>query len=105
MGPDDSCAYEPSGETPLIAGGRALSYGQTASDGHAAAVALEWSPEARTRMDRIPSFVRGVVTARVEKFARDRGYARIDVEVMEEVRRSLPVDFSNKLPFFLGGPR
>ena len=109
MGPDDSCAYEPSGETPLIASARPVSYGQSvpeshsASDGHAAAVALEWSPEARARMDRIPSFVRGVVTARVEKFARDRGYSCVDVEVMGEVRRTLPVDFSKKLPFFLGG--
>ncbi|HAB29957.1 MAG TPA: hypothetical protein DCE19_04480, partial [Gemmatimonadetes bacterium] len=49
-----------------------------------------------------PSFVRGVVIQRVEKFADDRGYTCVDVEVMEEVRRNLPVDFSKKLPFFLG---
>jgi hypothetical protein len=115
MGPDDSCAYEPSGEAPLIASRQSVSYGQSgpdrqlraeggaASTEHAASVALEWSPEALARIDGVPSFVRGVVMARVEKFAHDRGYARIDVEVMEEVRRNLPVDFSKKLPFFLGG--
>ena len=114
MGPDDSCAYEPSGEIPLIASRRSVSYGQSGSDGpgvgeggaasteRAASVALQWSPEALLRIDSVPSFVRGVVMARVEKFAHDRGYACVDLEVMEEVRRNLPVDFSKKLPFFLG---
>ncbi len=114
MGPDDSCAYDPSGETPLIASRRAVTYGQSGPDGpsvadagaasteQAASVALEWTPEALARIDNVPSFVRGVVMQRVEKFAHDRGYGRVDVEVMEEVRRNLPVDFSKKLPFFLG---
>ncbi|MBW3661372.1 MAG: PCP reductase family protein, partial [Gemmatimonadetes bacterium] len=53
--------------------------------------------------DRIPSFVRGVVTRRVEAFARERGHARVTPELMDEVRRSLPVDFSRRRPFFLGG--
>ena len=115
MGPDDSCAYEPSGDTPLVASRRPVSYGQSGpeapslDDGGAAStqegpsVALEWSPEALARIESVPSFVRRVVMARVENFARERGYARVDVEVMQEVRRSLPVDFSKKLPFFLGG--
>jgi hypothetical protein len=75
---------------------RSLTYGQ------AAEAKLPWTPEARERIARVPSFVRGVVTRRVEDFARERGYAVIDLEVMAEVRRSLPVDFSKKLPFFLG---
>jgi hypothetical protein len=53
-------------------------------------------------MQRIPSFVRGVVSERIEKFARERGYQVIDLEVMAEVRREMPVDFSKRLPFFLG---
>ena len=114
MGPDDSCAYEPSGETPLIESRRPVSYGQShpevrsRADGSASAEtgaprALEWSPEALARIDRVPSFVRGVVMERVEKFAEERGHTYVDVGVMEEVRRNLPVDFSKKLPFFLGG--
>ena len=62
---------------------------------------MPWSDDARARLERIPSFVRGVVTERVEKFARERGYARVDLEVMAEVRREMPVDFSKRLPFFL----
>ncbi len=96
LGPDDSCVYEPTGEVPLIARVQAVAYGQ------AAASEMAWSPEARARLDKVPSFVRGVVTARVEKFALERGYSSVDIEVTEEVRKSLPVDFSKKLPFFLG---
>ena len=94
MGPDESCVYEPTGKVPLIER-RRLMYGQ------AAETELDWTPEARGRLDRIPSFVRGVVTSRVETFARERGYTRVDEQVMAEVRKSLPVDFSKKLPFFL----
>ncbi len=97
MGPDDSCAYEPTGEAPVLTPPERIAYGQ------APAFELSWTPEARARIEQVPSFVRGVVTARVEKFARERGYRSVDTEVMAEVRRSLPVDFSKKLPFFLGG--
>ena len=38
----------------------------------------------------------------VERFARERGYARVDLDVMAEVRRAMPVEFSKRLPFFLG---
>jgi radical SAM protein with 4Fe4S-binding SPASM domain len=109
MGPDDSCAYDPTGEVPLVESRRPVSYGQSSPGEPAAgpdgpsATDLEWTPEALARIDGVPSFVRGVVKQRVEKFAGDRGYTRVDVEVMDEVRRSLPVDFSKKLPFFLGG--
>jgi radical SAM protein with 4Fe4S-binding SPASM domain len=94
LGPDLSCAYEPTGEAPVIAPLRAVSYGDAPEPG------LEWSPEALARIERVPGFVRGVVTARVEAFARERGHSRVTPEVMDEVRRTLPVDFSKRLPFF-----
>jgi hypothetical protein len=43
------------------------------------------------------------VTARIESFARERGYARVSVALIDEVRRSMPIDFSKRRPFFLGG--
>jgi hypothetical protein len=97
LGPDDSCAYEPTGTVPVIRPARKVTYGSSVER------ALPWSPEAEARMRRIPSFVRGVVTNRVEEFARREGYEMIDLEVMAEVRRKMPVDFSKRLPFFLQG--
>lgn len=97
MAADESCAYEPTGAIPVIEPPRTVTYGM------AAPATLRWSADARARLERAPGFVRGVVTARIEAFARERGYAEITPEVLDEVRRTLPVDFSKRLPFFLQG--
>ena len=92
---DPSCAYEPSGDRPLVERLRPATYGAPARP------TLRWSPDATARLQRIPSFVRGVVVQRLEQYARERGHAEITVELMAEVRRAMPVDFSKRLPFFL----
>ncbi len=92
---DPSCAYEPTGTVPLIEPLRPVTYGDPARR------ELSWSAEALARIDRVPSFVRGVVVQRVEAFARSRGLTEITPDLMREVRRAMPVDFSKRLPFFL----
>jgi radical SAM protein with 4Fe4S-binding SPASM domain len=92
---DPGCVYEPTGDAPLVAR-KSLTYGG------AAQAALRWSPEASARVARIPSFVRGVVVKRVEEFARSRGLAEVTPDLLGEIRKSMPVDFSRKRPFFLG---
>jgi radical SAM protein with 4Fe4S-binding SPASM domain len=92
---DPSCVYEPSGDVPLIERSRPVTYGMRVEPG------LRWSPEASARIARIPSFVRGVVTSRVEEFARRRGLDEVTVELLADVRRAMPVDFSKRAPFFL----
>jgi radical SAM protein with 4Fe4S-binding SPASM domain len=92
---DPSCTYEPSGALPLVTAQRAVTYGAPA------ARELRWSPEAEARLARIPSFVRGVVARRLEDFARARGASEVTADLMSEVRRAMPVDFSRKRPFFL----
>jgi hypothetical protein len=52
-------------------------------------------------VERIPSFVRGVVTQRVEEFARSRGLDTVTPELLGEIRRAMPIDFSKRRPFFL----
>jgi hypothetical protein len=91
---DESCAYEPTGELAVIQP-RALTYGMPA------AAELTWSDDARARMDRVPGFVRGVVVARVETFARERGLTHVDPALLDEIRRSMPIDFSRRAPFFM----
>lgn len=94
MAADTSCVYEPDGHEAVVARGTGAAYGTSARP------ELEWTPEAEARVARIPSFVRGVVTARVEGFARDRGHERVTVELLDEVRSNMPIDFSNRKPFF-----
>ena len=95
LGPDESWAYDPPGDRPLVEPRRQVTYGA------AAAREMVWTPEAEERISRAPSFVRGVVTKRVEDFARRHGYTEVNLEVMAEVRRKMPVDFSKRVPFFL----
>lgn len=101
---DRSCAYEPAGHPePVRYAG--VTYGSDDAWNGAQGAAggtLPWSPAARQRFERVPSFVRAVVEARVERFARASGYAEIDEAVLEEVRARMPVDFSKRKPFFLG---
>jgi len=87
--------YEPAGDVPVIERVRDVTYGQ------AFAPALAWSAAARARLERIPSFVRGVVTKRIEDYARARGVAEVTPELLSEIRHALPIDFSKRQPFFV----
>ncbi len=62
---------------------------------------MPWTADALRRIERVPSFVRGVVTTRMETYAREHGHAEVSADLMQEVRRSLPIDFSKRLPFFM----
>jgi AdoMet-dependent heme synthase len=92
---DPSCAYEPTGEVALIERAHPVAYGDDF------APALVWAESARERMERIPSFVRGVVMERVEDYARRHGRREVTAELLAEVRSALPIDFSKRRPFFI----
>ena len=94
MAEDPACAYEPAPGASIVARA-ALPYGAAP-----APATMAWSPDARARVDRIPSFVRGVVMKRIEDYARERGVTTITAELLGEVRRAMPVDFSKRMPFF-----
>ncbi len=96
---DPSCAYEPRPGAAVLEPARAVTYGA------AVAPALAWSPAATARLARIPSFVRGVVVARVEAWARRQGRREVTPELLAEVRGALPIDFSQRRPFFVTDDR
>jgi radical SAM protein with 4Fe4S-binding SPASM domain len=95
MAADPSCTYEPPADVPVIERLRPVTYGTEFTP------TLVWSEAARTRVSRIPSFVRGVVMARVEDYARRMGQREITLDLLAEVRRAMPVDFSKRRPFFM----
>ncbi len=101
LGADESCAYVPDGSHELIRpAGSGVTYG--AAD---RGPELAWTPEAEARMRRIPSFVRAVVVDRVETWARENGHDEVTADMLSEMRGRMPVDFSRRRPFFLGGKR
>ncbi len=97
MGDDPACAYQPRGVEPSVTRTATLAYGDSVD------YRLPWSEEARARMRAVPSFVRGVVVKRVEDYALREGHAEVTLQLLADVRRSMPVDFSRRRPFFLRG--
>jgi radical SAM protein with 4Fe4S-binding SPASM domain len=74
MGEDFLCRYQPQGGAPIEA-----SQQSTAR--------LAWTPEAETRLARIPPFIRGFVRRRAETRAEETGVAVITVEFLHELAR------------------
>ena len=50
---------------------------------------VTWSPEAEVRVERIPSFIRGMARKAIERFAEAQGHAIITEAVMDEARGAL----------------
>jgi radical SAM protein with 4Fe4S-binding SPASM domain len=101
LGADESCAYEPDGARELIRpAASGVTYGAAGREPE-----LAWTPEAEARVRRIPSFVRAVVVDRVETWARENGHDEVTADMLSDMRSRMPVDFSRRRPFFLGGKR
>jgi light-independent protochlorophyllide reductase subunit B len=50
---------------------------------------LEWTPDGQAELNKIPGFVRGKVKRNTEKFARDRGFAEINAEVLYAAKEAV----------------
>ena len=81
MAEDPWCVYEPGKH-----GSEKITFGDKTTYGLEIEADLEWTPEATERLERIPSFVRGMLTKRMETYAREKGHTEISLEVMDEVR-------------------
>jgi hypothetical protein len=54
---------------------------------------LSWTPDAKEKLDRLPSFVKPMVQGSVEAYARKQGYKNITLQVMDDSKN----DSSNGL--------
>jgi light-independent protochlorophyllide reductase subunit B len=50
---------------------------------------LAWNREAQAELNKVPGFVRGKVKRNTEKFARDRGFSEISLEVMYAAKEAV----------------
>lgn len=82
MAEDPSCAYEP--PEPEAAAPAAFAVAQTF--GAQVESTMGWTPEARERLERIPSFLRGMITQRLEAAAREAGAEAVTAEMMQKMR-------------------
>ncbi len=53
---------------------------------------IKWDPEARTRMEKIPAFVRGMVVRRVEDYCRAQSLPRVTVAELDRLRAQMPAN-------------
>ena len=62
---------------------------QQAGQEETAAEKLPWTTEAEARLAGAPDFVKPVVCAAVERFARENGYSEVDEKVLDEAKSFL----------------
>ena len=51
-----------------------------------AAAGVPWTAEAEERLEGIPAFIRPMARSGIEKFAREHGHSKVDVDVLAEAR-------------------
>ena len=89
MDEDLWCVYTPQG------GAKIVMPVETEED-----LGIHWSPEAQTRLERLPYFLQKMIKKRVEKSARESGHSLVTLALMEELRKKT---FGNAAPIFDGG--
>ena len=79
-------------------GGRADAFTDRADDGHGAMAPtavrtrVSWSPAALERLEKVPSFVRGMVKRIYVDWAQERGIAEMTPEIMDRARTELGLE-------------
>lgn len=86
--PDAFVDDEPSPPAPSLAG----DVPRTGAAASAAQVRLAWTPEALQRLERVPSFVRGMVKRIYADWARERAIGEMTPEIMDRARTELGLE-------------
>jgi radical SAM protein with 4Fe4S-binding SPASM domain len=81
MAEDPWCVYEPGAH-----GGERITFDGRTTYGLEIGEGLPWTDGARARLERVPGFVRGMLSRRVEDYAREHGHDEVTVELIREVR-------------------
>ncbi len=94
MAPDPSCDYEPGKY-----GGKAITLKIEDTLGLEVEFQTQWTAEAKQRLERIPSFARGMVVKGIEKFAAERDILVIDAAVVKKSREEMIEKRGAMFPF------
>ena len=88
---DPLCDYQPGAyEREYIESKINIVYGETSGDQGINEIVVEWDEAAQLRMEKIPAFVRGMVTKSVESYCSKNGISRVTVEELEKIRQRMP---------------
>lgn len=95
MAEDSWCEYEPGKY-----GGKKIMLKAENTFGMVKGFELSWSEDAKKRLNKVPSFGRGMAIKRVEQYAKENGYSEITPDVMKEAKEKMAVDKKMMFPFF-----
>jgi hypothetical protein len=84
--PPDAGAFGAPASIPAAEGPSCPFAAMIGGAGASAASEVSWTREAEGRLERIPAFIRPMARQAIERFARERGYATVDDEVMDQAR-------------------
>jgi radical SAM protein with 4Fe4S-binding SPASM domain len=91
---DPGCSYQP-GQF----GGQVITLPEEQTFGLEARFTLPWSEAAKERLNRLPSFARGMVIKGAERYAAEQGIAVITPEVLQAVRERAEARFGRGFRF------
>ncbi|HEY7709905.1 MAG TPA: radical SAM protein [Candidatus Entotheonella sp.] len=91
---DPACAYEPGKYGHTL-----ITLPQEQTFGFEPQLTLVWSDAAQARLQRLPSFARGMVAKGVERYATEHGIRLITPEVMQAVRSRAEQRFGRQFNF------
>ncbi len=74
------------GSCPFAAVVAQMGLGSTGKSGEAGQSEFTWTPDAKERLERLPSFVKPMVQASVESYARRQGFTSITLQVMDDAK-------------------
>jgi radical SAM protein with 4Fe4S-binding SPASM domain len=94
MAEDSWCEYEPGKY-----GGKKIMLKAENTFGLEKGFELSWSEDAKKRLNKVPSFGRGMVIKRVEQYAKEKGYSEITPDIMKEAKEKMAVDKKMMFPF------
>ena len=94
MSEDPSCDYEPGKH-----GGKEITLKIEDTLGLEVEFHAQWTPEAQQRLERIPSFARGMVIKGIERFAEERNITLIDEAVVKKSREEMIEKRGAMFPF------
>ena len=94
MSEDPSCDYEPGKH-----GGKEITLKVEDTLGLEVEFHTQWTPEAKERLERIPSFARGMVVKGIERFAEERNMTLIDEAVVKKSREEMIEKRGAMFPF------
>jgi len=94
MAEDSWCEYEPGKY-----GGKKIMLKAENTFGLEKGFELSWSEDAKKRLNKVPSFGRGMVIKRVEQYAGEKGYSEITPDIMKEAKEKMAVDKKMMFPF------